>query len=99
MATKGRRSGKCCVNLDRTVAFLSKRDGIDKVLKCAKYLSGLGLALRAPATSTPASKHPQLPSLRGHAQALATNASAVSSRGAAFGKAPRATSPLLRGKH
>mmetsp|Transcript_5066 Transcript_5066/g.15190 ORF Transcript_5066/g.15190 Transcript_5066/m.15190 type:complete len:241 (-) Transcript_5066:1574-2296(-) len=31
--------------VDKTVAFLSKRDGIDKVLKLAKYLSSLGVEL------------------------------------------------------
>ena len=31
--------------LDHTVTFLSKRDGIDKVLKMAKYLSSLGVEL------------------------------------------------------
>ena len=31
--------------LNQTVAFLSKRDGLDKVLKLGKYLSGLGIEL------------------------------------------------------
>ena len=31
----------------RTVSFLSKRDGIDKLLKLAKYLSALGIEVGA----------------------------------------------------
>ena len=31
--------------LNQTVSFLSKRDGLDKVLKLGKYLSGLGIEL------------------------------------------------------
>ena len=33
--------------MGRTVSFLSKRDGIDKLLKLAKYLSSLGIEVEA----------------------------------------------------
>ena len=81
MAPEARGKRQCCVTLDRTVAFLSKRDGIDKVLKSAKYLSSLGIALRT-TTPTPAKAGAQLHS---HAHAKPANASAIS-YGAAFGK-------------
>ena len=45
MGDGGTKSGGELVG--RTVSFLSKRDGIDKLLKLAKYLSSLGIEVEA----------------------------------------------------
>ena len=42
-SSKGRRSIES--SIEDAVTFLSKRDGIDKLLKAAKYVTSLGIAL------------------------------------------------------
>ena len=43
-STSGR--GADAVTIERVVAYLGKRDGIDKLLKLAKYATGLGAEVR-----------------------------------------------------